>query len=91
MLLSILSWLYIPDFPDKNRFLTREQTEFVLQRIELDRGDSVPDPITFEKARLHLSDWRLWAYGKLFFSENVSISISSDNRCNVFMRHDAQL
>jgi hypothetical protein len=61
--LGTVSWLFIPDFPDKNTFLTAKQTSVVLRRIENDRGDSVPDPLTFRKVVRHLSDWTSWAYG----------------------------
>jgi hypothetical protein len=64
--LAILAWFFIPGFPHENRFLTRKETELVLRRIELDRGDSVPDPLTAAKIFKHLKDWTLWAYGKFF-------------------------
>ncbi|KAG6885385.1 hypothetical protein C0993_002348 [Termitomyces sp. T159_Od127] len=63
LFLGVLSWFFIPDFPDKNKFLTSEQTALVLRRIEEDRGDSVPDKITGNKVLKHLKDWTLWSYG----------------------------
>jgi hypothetical protein len=39
----------------------------VLKRVEDDRGDSIPDKITFKKVFMHLSDWKIWAYGRLEF------------------------
>jgi hypothetical protein len=62
--LGLLSWFIIPDFPDRNKFLTPRQTAFVLKRIEDDRGDSIPDALTVKKVVKHLSDWTLWAYGQ---------------------------
>jgi MFS family permease len=67
LFLGILAWFFIPGFPHENRFLTRKETEFVLQRVEQDRGDSVPDPLTAAKVIQHLKDWTLWAYGVMFF------------------------
>ncbi|KAL0955861.1 hypothetical protein HGRIS_002063 [Hohenbuehelia grisea] len=64
--LSLVFYLGLPDFPDKNKFLTPEQTALILKRVEDDRGDSVPDEITFTKVKLHLSDWTIWAYGVMF-------------------------
>ncbi|KAK0212495.1 major facilitator superfamily domain-containing protein [Desarmillaria ectypa] len=61
--LGIITFLYVPDFPDKNRFLTPEQTAVVLRRIEVDRGDSVPDVLTPAKIWFHLKDWSIWTYG----------------------------
>ncbi|KAL4258761.1 MFS transporter superfamily protein, partial [Pleurotus pulmonarius] len=39
--LGLILFYALPDFPDKNTFLTPEQTAFVLKRVEDDRGDSV--------------------------------------------------
>ncbi|KAL0572339.1 hypothetical protein V5O48_009629 [Marasmius crinis-equi] len=64
--LGILGFLIIPDFPDRNNFLSEAQTAFVLRRIEEDRGDSVPDEVTAQKVLHHLSDWTLWVYGIMF-------------------------
>ncbi|KDQ28221.1 hypothetical protein PLEOSDRAFT_61618 [Pleurotus ostreatus PC15] len=64
--LGIVLFYALPDFPDKNTFLTPEQTAFVLKRVEDDRGDSIPDKITFKKILTHLGDWTIWAYGVMF-------------------------
>lgn len=66
MSLSVLCYLFVVDFPDTNTFLSPEQTAFVLQRIEADRGDSQYDPMTLAKVGLHLSDWKGWASAILF-------------------------
>ena len=62
--LAGVTWCFIPAFPDQNNFLTPEQTALVLRRIDEDRGDAIPDPVTPAKVLKHLSDWTLWAYGK---------------------------
>jgi len=64
--LGVLAWFFMPDFPDRNRFLSPAQTELVLKRIQDDRGDAIPDPITFKKVMIHLSDWTIWANGFMF-------------------------
>jgi hypothetical protein len=61
--LGIIGYFLLPDFPDKNKFLSREQTVLILKRVREDRGDHVPDEITTAKVLHHLSDWTLWAYG----------------------------
>jgi hypothetical protein len=61
---GVFGWFFIPDFPDQNKFLTREQTALVLGRVERDRGDSVPDALSGEKVINHLLDWRSWAFGE---------------------------
>ena len=63
LVLGSLTWFLAPDFPDQNKFLTDRQTALVLRRIDADRGDPLPDPITAQKVRMYLSDWTIWAYG----------------------------
>lgn len=63
LFLGVLTWFFVPDFPDRNKFLTPEQTALVLKRVEDDRGDSIPDTLTFRKVVTHLGDWTLWCYG----------------------------
>lgn len=66
ILLAVLCLFLIVDFPDRNTFLTEKETAFVLQRIELDRGDSMADEMTMDKALLHLRDWKGWACTVLY-------------------------
>ncbi|KAK0492889.1 major facilitator superfamily domain-containing protein [Armillaria luteobubalina] len=61
MIFGIISWTFIPDFPDRNTFLTTEQTALVLRRVEEDRGDALPDSMR-GKVFLHLSDWKVWIF-----------------------------
>jgi hypothetical protein len=61
--LGILIFFFVADFPDRNQFLTQRETEFILQRIEDDRGDSVPDRLPVKKVLGHLLDWKMWVFG----------------------------
>ncbi|KAF8911501.1 major facilitator superfamily domain-containing protein [Gymnopilus junonius] len=75
---GIVGWFFIPSFPDQNSFLRPDQTAFVLQRVEKDRGDSVPDVLTKEKLVLHLLDWKLWAVGLMYMCATLpAYAISS--------------
>ena len=64
MFLAIITYLFIPAFPDQNAFLTPKQTQLVLKRIDADRCDATPDPITYQKIMKHLSEWTIWVYGR---------------------------
>ncbi|KAF7377848.1 putative transporter C11D3.18C [Mycena sanguinolenta] len=74
IVLAILNHLFIADFPEKNTFLTPEQTKLVLHRIEVDRGDAVPDEITMQKVLHHMADWTLWAYALMFMSSAMPVN-----------------
>jgi MFS family permease len=73
---AIGAWFIIQDFPDKaarpgkfgKALLTEEEALFISQRIERDRGDSIPDPLTVKKFFFHLKDLKLWAFCLMFMS-----------------------
>lgn len=61
VIVAVLAWLFVIDFPDKaQNFLTDEQAAFIQHRIQADRGDAVPDALTWKKALDHLKDFKLW-------------------------------
>lgn len=57
---------YIPYSPDKATFLTPEESKLVRDRVERDRGDSEPDPLTWQKGLVYLCDLKLWAFGIMY-------------------------
>jgi hypothetical protein len=64
VVVASIAWFIIVDFPDKAEkkgLLTHEEAAFIVRRIELDRNDAVPDPLTWAKFFHHLKDWKLWA------------------------------
>ncbi|CAA7267719.1 unnamed protein product [Cyclocybe aegerita] len=71
IVLGVLAYLFIPDFPDKATFLSPEQRKMVLDRVEADRGDSIPDEITRAKVFKHLTDPLVWAYAFMFLASTV--------------------
>ncbi|KAF8622741.1 hypothetical protein AX15_006831 [Amanita polypyramis BW_CC] len=68
---GLISWKYLPNFPDQNCFLETEQTELMQRRVEEDRGDSIPDVITVMKVKSHLMDWKLWVFAMMYFCATV--------------------
>ncbi|KAJ3737509.1 major facilitator superfamily domain-containing protein [Lentinula guzmanii] len=66
-----VAWAFLPEFPDNNTFLNSEEKKFVLQRIEEDRGDSLPDAVTIWKVLHHMSDWKIWVYGIMFMCATI--------------------
>lgn len=64
--LCFAGWFIIIDFPAKikHTFLTPEEKQFVIDRINNDRGDAIEDDINAAKILHHLKDWRLyfWAF-----------------------------
>lgn len=71
---AIGAWFLIIDFPDKAHrkgLLTEREAGFVAQRIDLDRGDSKPDPLNFNRLGFHLKDFKLWVFALMFMSTTM--------------------
>ncbi|PVG02494.1 MFS general substrate transporter [Serendipita vermifera] len=66
--IALLAYLLVVDFPDKNKFLTTEQTRWVLARLDNDRGDIEADAWTWKKFWSYMLTPKLWAFGVLFGS-----------------------
>lgn len=75
ILLGILAFFLVVDFPHKNKFLTQEETQFVIDRVNAERGDATPDEATVAKVVKHLLCWRTWAYGFLFMCSTLPVSL----------------
>jgi hypothetical protein len=69
---AILGYFIVLNFPDailasgKKGYFTQAELEVVLDRVERDRGDSLPDKLTQENFWRHISSWQLWMYGFMF-------------------------
>lgn len=62
-LLAIAAWFTLVDFPDKAHskgFLSKSDADFMERRIQEDRGDAVPDELTWKVLWIHLLDLKLW-------------------------------
>lgn len=70
--ICIIGYFLIIDFPDRaDEFLKPNEKAFVIDRINIDRGDAETDEITGRKILSHLKDWKLYCWGFLFFSAVV--------------------
>lgn len=76
---AIGAWFIILDFPDKaakQGFLSEIEANYVLRRIELDRGDSEADPLTWAKFFKHLSDPNCGLFAR-YLCQQPSLSMLS--------------
>jgi len=60
--LSVLGYWLIVDFPDKNKFLSKEETDLVKARVERDRADGEYDPLTLQKCFKYALDLKLCSF-----------------------------
>ncbi|KAI8153909.1 hypothetical protein K4K49_008172 [Colletotrichum sp. SAR 10_70] len=69
---SFIGYIFTLPFPDqllasgKRTAFTQQEIETILDRVERDRGDAEPDPLTWQKFTKLVVRWELWVYGFMF-------------------------
>lgn len=74
LLLGIISYFFIVDFPEKveRTFLTPRDHARVVHRITLDRNDIEHDPLTMKKLAGYLLEWKAWVFSIMFMSSTIT-------------------
>lgn len=70
--IGILSLIFLVDVPNKGTFLTERERDIVLTRIERDRADSVPDPLTMAKILKYSLEPKSWFFAIAFMGTTMS-------------------
>ncbi|CAK7233124.1 hypothetical protein SBRCBS47491_008501 [Sporothrix bragantina] len=69
---AMISYWLLVDFPDSKRmtwsFLNDRERAWVVARVNADRGDATVPPFRVSAYLKCATDWRLWAYGMMFFN-----------------------
>lgn len=68
VVLGLVGYVAIIDFPDKAKNLRPDEKEMILERIQRDRADAVADTLTKEKFIKYTLDWKLWVFAFMFFA-----------------------
>jgi len=68
---AIIGLLTIPNFPAKATFLTAEERQLVLDRINVDRSDANEEKMTKAGVFQQLRDWKIWTMGFLFLCSTL--------------------
>ncbi|KDR68084.1 hypothetical protein GALMADRAFT_79027 [Galerina marginata CBS 339.88] len=71
IVLGVLTWFLILDFPDKSTFVNEKQRQMILDRVQADRGDSIPDKMTWKLLFAHLRDPLLWVYAIMLMASTM--------------------
>ena len=70
--ICLIGYVLIVNFPDKaDGFLKPAEQQFIIERINADRGDAETDEITGKKIMEHLKDWKLYCWSFLIMSAVV--------------------
>ncbi|KAL9020374.1 MAG: hypothetical protein Q9185_002348 [Variospora sp. 1 TL-2023] len=70
-LVAFLGYIFLISFPDNQksrsiRFLSEEERQFIIARVNQDRGDADLEKFSFKKWLGGGADWKIWAYGLCF-------------------------
>lgn len=75
-MLGIGGYWFLVDFPDSKRptwnFLGQRERDWVCARVNADRGDVQAPPFNLKSYLAVSGDWRVWAYGLLFFNTTTT-------------------
>jgi predicted MFS family arabinose efflux permease len=80
--IGILATVILIDFPDretcpgifsKKGFLAPEEAAIVLARVQRDRADAVPEPLSRRNVLRALRDWKTWQFPFLLFCNNLTV------------------
>lgn len=66
VLVAILTYLGIEDFPDRATFLTEAERQVVTIRIQRDRADADADKLDLYKIATYAKDPKIWIWGYCF-------------------------
>jgi hypothetical protein len=70
--IALVAYALVVDFPDKATFLTEEERHIVITRIERDRADSKPDPVTLRKVGRYACQLQPWLFAIMFCSTTTA-------------------
>lgn len=72
MIIGVAGIIFLVDFPDQavkktyRKFLTTSEIEFVIRRINRDRGDAEAEAWDFRKWLASARDWKIWSFALMY-------------------------
>ncbi len=72
VMIGFLAYAFLVDGPSKGTFLTEHERNIVMTRIERDRADSVPDPLTGKKIGQYAMELKGWFFAIAFMGTTMS-------------------
>ena len=58
---SVCFWIIVP-FPEDAKFLTVDEKELLLARLEMDGGTVLDDTTSFRRVLPMIADWKIWIW-----------------------------
>ncbi|EEP77816.1 predicted protein [Uncinocarpus reesii 1704] len=76
--LAAVVWRILPDSPEKARFLTNSEKEFIVNRLSLETGSGHGKVTNSDKIQWHhiiaaFKEWKIWAAIVLFWANTIGV------------------
>jgi hypothetical protein len=72
VIIGVAGFMFLVDFPDQavkktyRNFLSTKEIEFIIRRIDRDRGDAVAEDWNFRKWLASATDWKIWSFALMY-------------------------
>ncbi|KAG0235238.1 major facilitator superfamily domain-containing protein [Mortierella sp. GBAus27b] len=73
VLLTIVVYLRLPDFPETATFLTPEERELTIQRLKVDAGPATQTDFSWRQCRLAFTDWKVYMHMLIYICHTTCL------------------
>ena len=75
---SFLVWFILPDNPETAKFLTKDEREFIINRLALETGSghgrvTNADKIQFHHVKAAFKEWKIWGGVVCFWANTIGV------------------
>jgi len=76
--ISIIIWKLLPDSPETAGFLSKDEKEFIINRLALETGSGKGRVTNADKIKLHhviaaFKEWKIWAAVVMFWGNTIGV------------------
>jgi len=74
ILMGVLIFFILPDYPEGSKFLTPEESQLAVKRMQFNGSKGKAGTMTWADAKATLTDWRLYAHYIIYFTKSCPFS-----------------
>ncbi|THX52523.1 putative MFS transporter [Aureobasidium pullulans] len=74
LLSAPLVWFFLPDYPETVKWLSPEEKALAAERLKLEGSHGGSKSMTWQDAKITLTDWRLYAHYAIYFGISTPFS-----------------
>jgi hypothetical protein len=74
LLSAFLVWFFLPDYPETAKWLSSEEKALAAERLKFEGSHGDSQSMTWQDAKVTLTDWRLYAHYAIYFGISTPFS-----------------